>query len=99
MAEPVGRGCECIYPFEKHYVDLALEQLILDNERTIAGHEKALQDPTLTERQATLLRASLDVYRYVNNDMKVVKQRFADTPVCTIEVGEDRRDSDRRAGG
>ena len=82
MPEPVGKGCECIYAFEKHYVDLALEQLIRDNEKTIAEHEKALQDPTLTERQGTLLRASLDVFRYVNNDMKVVKGRFADMPVC-----------------
>ena len=93
MPEPVGRGCECIYAFEKHYVDLALEQLIRDNERTITEHEKVLEGPGITERQATLLRASLDVYRYVNNDMKVVRQRFADTPVCMQEGGDG---SDRR---
>jgi len=81
--EVVGKGCQCIYPFEKHYVDLALQQIIQENERTIEKTEKALKDPALTERQAAFLRSALDVYRYVNNDMKAVRQRFADMPACT----------------
>ena len=83
MPEPVGKGCECVYAFEKHYVDLALEQIVQDNERRIEEHEKLLLDPATTERQAVFLRSSLDVYKYVNSDMKVVRQRFHDMPVCT----------------
>jgi len=85
MAEVIGKGCTCIYPFEKHYVNLALEKLIKENKEELSKIEKEWEEGKYKQLEkagmADFERLTYPLKRFIW-DMETVKERFAATPDC-----------------
>lgn len=81
MTEPIGEGCECIYSFEKHYANYALDNLITDIEKDISNTEAAIRvevTPEIGEAMANVVKQ----YKRVLADVKQVRDRFEAMPKC-----------------
>lgn len=80
MEEKVGKPCECIYPFEKHYIDLLFSERIDHEGKKLSEVEEILakMPPESRERY----EGARDGYKYFINDLKIVRERFAAMPDC-----------------
>lgn len=74
IGEKVGRNCECIFPFEKFYVNMLCENRIEEEEKKLAEMEEHHYPPAL-----------IGFTKSIINDLKTVKERFAIMPECTGE--------------
>lgn len=86
ITQPIGEDCKCIYKFEQFYVDIALKELIGQEEKTIKEliekeRRGELPKPYGFEDFDLFSRSKGIHERYVR-DLKIVKERFAAMPTC-----------------
>ena len=78
--ETVGKGCQCIFPFEKHYVDMIINERIEKEKERLKETEKILagMPPESRERY----EGARDIYKFFIHDLEVVRDRFRAMPDC-----------------
>ncbi len=83
MAEPVGKPCECIFDFEKYYVDLVIGERIEAEKVKLAEIEEILSKmpPESKERY----EGARDGFKFFIRDLETVRDRFKAMPGCKKE--------------
>ncbi len=87
-AEMIGRGCECVNPFEKSWIDRVFDEFISVEEAKInkakADVAKDKQDygeQDLPAQTRNLVEA-LPAWEIALTEAKTVKERFSAIPSC-----------------
>ena len=76
----VGKGCECIYPFEKHYIDMVFEGRIKEEKRKLAEVKEILAKmPPESRERYEGAEAGFKVFIH---DLEAVRERFEAMPSC-----------------
>ena len=74
--ELIGKGCECIYPFEKHYITLVLEE-------RIKADRKYLEEAKTSEwAKDPRSQAAMPIFARFISDLGVVLEKVKATPDC-----------------
>ena len=85
MQENIGKGCECIYSFEKFIVDKALEEIIETMKKNVEDTKKAMDEEEKKAAPSRLLEAlkgSIPMVERVIDQYEVVRKRFQAMPSC-----------------
>ena len=86
MTESVGKNCECIYAFEKHYVEVALAEWIGRQKEQISNTKKNLEEMEKKEQELGFmgesLKANMPMLENLVKEVEAVKERFAAMPTC-----------------
>lgn len=81
MIETIGNSkCQCIMPFERHYILKALEEVIeKENKEIKRVHEGAekIRESGIAEPEALI-----EIHERVKRDVEIVKKRTENTPEC-----------------
>lgn len=79
--EPVGKSCECIFSFEKHYVDMLFGERIEEEKKKLAEVEEILakMPPESRERY----EGASGAYKSFIRDLEIVRERFAAMSTCS----------------
>lgn len=85
--EKVGKGCECIYQMEKHFIDLAIDEYLLKLEGELAELKKRIkaavkEEPEKESSYKDLLESNRNLTATLSNDLRKVKSRFEAMPSC-----------------
>lgn len=81
VGETIGNArCQCIYPFDKHYLKLGIDELIKEQEEKI----KKIQEGAEEIKKAGVAEpeALIDVHKRFKSDVETVKIRLENTPEC-----------------
>lgn len=85
MEESIGKGCSCIYPFEKHYLELALDKVIQSQEEELQNYKRDVEagrnDPA-TQRLASRMEGMFTMFESMISDYKTVRDRVKNMPDC-----------------
>lgn len=83
MNEPVGNPCECIFKFEKYYIDLLFGERIEEEKKKLAEVEEILatMPPELKERYM----GAKDGFTFFISSLETVRERFKAMPDCKKE--------------
>lgn len=79
--ETIGNNkCQCIFPFDKHYLKLGLDKLIEDENKKI----KKVQEGAEEIKKSGLAEpeALIDIHERFKGDVETVKKRLENTPEC-----------------
>ncbi len=85
MVEPIGNPCDCIYEFDRHYILLALDKLIMDTEKELNQTKQDLFRATEEEKKSLIyqsLQGAEGIYDNFFKEAQVVKKRVLNTKVC-----------------
>ena len=80
--EKVGTGCECIFRFEKHYIDLALEAIIESKKKELKSMLERAENVKRSALAAAILANAPGMYNILIRDLETVQKRFAGMPTC-----------------
>lgn len=79
--DTIGNGkCSCIFPFEKHYLQLGIDKLIEIENKEI----KHIQDGAETIRKSGITSPEdlIDIHENFKRDLETTKERLENTPEC-----------------
>jgi len=85
MAENVGKGCTCLFSFEKHYVAVAFKKYIEEEEEQIKAMEKNIAEAKEKAPDSVLIgmvERALPLLKGLLSDVKTVQERFEAMPTC-----------------
>ena len=73
----IGKDCKCIYPFDRHYIKLALDKLIEEKNKEIRNIRerakmKIIKDP----------EPFIRVFERSRRNTETVKKRLENIPIC-----------------
>jgi len=83
--ENVGKGCTCIFSFEKHYVAVVFKKYVEEEEEQIKAIEKNIaeaKEKTPDNQLIGMTERALPLLKNLLGDIKVVQQRFEAMPTC-----------------
>ena len=86
MPDSIGKPCECIYEFEKHYFILGLDKLIEDSEQKLKRTKEDLAQATEEEKKSRMyesLQNAEAIYNSFISDVKTVKDRVSSMKTCS----------------
>ena len=73
MSESLGLGkCECLASKEKYYISGTVHNEI----------EKIKEEIERMKSGKMIPKSSIDVYEKINNELRTIKQKVDNTPVC-----------------
>jgi hypothetical protein len=85
MQESVGKNCECIYAFEKHYIALALDDWITRQKEEVAKNKRLIEEEKAKGTPSTLaqmIENMIPQVEFVIHDAEIVKTRLEAMPTC-----------------
>jgi len=90
VGETIGNsGCQCIFPFDKHYLKLGLDKLIEEEDEKIRKVQKKIEEikkTGLTEPEALIYELEDSTYKRFKRDVETVKKRLENTPDCDRHI-------------
>ena len=84
-SEPIGKDCDCIFSFERHYILLALDGLLDKSSAQMKETKDALNEASEEEKKGILyrnLQGSEEIYKHIMTDVNVVKERVSGMKIC-----------------
>lgn len=82
MERTIGNsGCQCVFPYEKHYMKLGIDKLIEKENEQI----KKVKETAEEIRKIGLIEpeALIGIHERFKMDVETVKKRLEKTPDCT----------------
>jgi hypothetical protein len=78
--ENVGKGCQCIYQYEQHYINLIFNERIEEEKEKLRAVEEYLSSADEHERE--MLEGVPDIYKRFISELETVRDRFSTMPSC-----------------
>jgi len=80
MSEEVGKGCDCMYLYEKHYIELLFSERIEEEKKKLAEVKDILDK--MPEESKERFEGAPRGYEMFIRDLETVQKRFQDMPAC-----------------
>ncbi len=84
--DSIGKPCECIFRFEKHYILLALENLIEKSKAKLEETKTALAEASEEEKKSFMYQSLKEsgeaIHKRFIDEVSVVKERVTGMKTC-----------------